>query len=379
MNQRSQPSIAIIGTGALACIFATRLSAVANIHVIGSWQDQINAINSNGITLHELDGSSQTVSVMASCHPQQAGLVSADYVIVLVKSFQTEAAIQRIKCCVKPETVVLTLQNGLGNIEKLQEGLPDHFISAGITMQGGNIKSIGNVIHAGNGQTVVDDAPQLVGLPELFNAAGVPTDTARQSGARSISEVLWRKLTINSAVNPLTALLGQTNGYLADNDAARALSEATAVETAQVARLEGAWPDPAASPADSRYASAAAVTKNAAAVTKNGAAVTENAVAVTANGAAVTANAAAITTSAASVTGPNRSSMLQDISRGSRTEIDSICGEVVRRAKLHGHPAPYNEAWWTLVRQAEKNTSGSGGRPLHLIEALVQLTANSNR
>lgn len=326
----SDKSIAIIGTGSLACLFAARLGDVANIHIIGSWQAQIDAINAHGITVHELNGTTCTVSAQASCFPQQTVSLEADYVIVLVKGYQTSTAIERIKCCLKPETIVLTLQNGLGNIEQLRDGLPNHFVSAGVTMQGGNIKSTANVVHAGNGLTIIDDSPQLAELIELFHAAQIPVETACQAGANSINEVLWRKLIINAAVNPLTALIGQPNGYLAENEAARTLSEATSIETAQIARLEDAW---------------AESSLNA---------------------------AAALTTDAARVTAVNRSSMLQDISRGNRTEIASICGEVVIRAQKHGHPTPYNQLWLSLVQQAEKN-DGTDGLPLYSIEELTRL------
>ncbi|OED35159.1 hypothetical protein AB833_31475 [Chromatiales bacterium (ex Bugula neritina AB1)] len=322
-------SVAIIGTGSLACIFAARLADVANVHLIGSWRQQIDAINRYGILLHELDATTSTVEARAICYPEQTVGLAADYVIVLVKSYQTLASIDRIKSCLKADTIVLTLQNGLGNIEQLRDGLPDQFISAGVTMQGGNIKRPGAVIHAGNGLTIIDDSPQLAELIELFIAANLPVETARQSGANSINEVLWRKLIINSAVNPLTALLRQPNGYLVENKAARGLSEATAIETANVARLEGAWP---AQELD---------------------------------------GAATLTTNAARVTGPNRSSMLQDISRGNRTEIASICGQVVTRAKRHGHKAPYNEKWWSLVQQAESKQIASTGLPLYTIDELV--------
>lgn len=331
----SRKSIAIIGTGSLACIFAARLNVVANVHIIGSWQDQIDAINKHGITVHELDGSIQTVFVPASCYPQPTGSFTADYVIVLVKSFQTSAVIDRVNRCVKPGSVILTLQNGLGNIEQLSTDLPSHYVSAGITMQGGNIKCPGSVVHAGNGQTVIDESPQLAELYGLFNSAKIPTQTARQAGAGSIDEALWRKLIINSAVNPLTALLGQPNGFLADNEAARSLSESTAIETAKIAQLEGAWPH------------------------------------------ASVEGAAESTTSAVKVTAPNRSSMLQDISRGSRTEIDSICGEVVKRAKHHGHTAPFNEMWQALIKKAENSDGGSSGRALFTVEDLVQLASGA--
>jgi len=337
MPDLSRKSIVIIGTGSLACIFAARLSAVARVQILGTWNAQVQAINERGITVHELDGSKTCVSTSASCFPHQTVPHLADYIIVLVKSFQTSDAIERIKTCLMTETTILTLQNGLGNIEKLKDGLTNHYIGAGVTMQGANLNGTASVVHAGNGMTIVDDTSQVNELAKLINAAGIPVQNPNQSGVTSINEALWRKLIINSAVNPLTALLGQPNGYLVENKDAKNLCQATSIETAQIASLEGAW-------SDSNFDSAAMLTTNA-----------------------------------ARVTAANRSSMLQDISRGNRTEIAAICGEVVKRAYNYGRKAPYNQLWLKLLQQAEKNKSGSSGQPLHTISELMQRTRNLNR
>lgn len=337
-----QKTVGIIGTGSLACIFAARLSKVANVKMIGSWQDQIESINRSGITILNLDGTRNSFAASAISHLQIPASFRADYVIVLVKSHQTPAAIERIRAVAKPQTVILTLQNGLGNIEQITAALPSHFTSAGITMQGGNITEPATVAHAGNGATVIDDLPQLSDLYELFNNAKIPTQYPHQAAASSMSEVIWRKLIINTAINPITALLGQRNGYLVEDKVARSLSHATAIETAQVAVAEGIWPSSSIR--------------------------------------AVEASAQKTALDAARITSNNRSSMLQDISRGNRTEIASICGEVVSRARTHGHPAPLNQLWLQLIQNEENNTTGSNAEIIYSVEELANLSSTkSNR
>jgi 2-dehydropantoate 2-reductase len=312
------PSIAVIGTGSLACIFAARLSAVANVQMIGSWRSQIDAINNTGLTVHEIDGSCNVVQVEALDSVDDNPAYKADFVIVLVKSFQTAQALERVKSVAGPHSCVLTLQNGLGNIEQIKRVVPDRYVTAGTTLQAANISDVANVRHAGNGVTVVDDVPRLKTLIRCLQQASIPVESPRLAGADSIAQVIWRKLIINSAVNPLTALLGRPNGFLADNAQARLLSEATAVETLQVAVHEQIWNSSA--DIDAQH----------------------------------------LVTEAARVTAENRSSMLQDISRGSRTEIEAMCGEVVAHASRHGQPAPLNQLWLKLIKEVEGKSFSAG-------------------
>lgn len=335
LKPHTTKSITIIGTGSLACLFTARLSQVARVQMIGSWQSQIKAINAQGITINELDGSVQTFPARAIEYPLQDNKpVTTDYVIVLVKSYQTSAVIERIKSYVNSGTLVLTLQNGLGNVETLTAKLPNCFVSGGITMQGANVKGLASIIHAGNGATIIDSDSRLTELMTLLNAAKLPTETARQSDF-TIEEILWRKLIINTAINPLTALLGQLNGYLAANETAIALCKATARETAEVGILDGVWPE------------------------------------------SKLAESELVCVDMARLSAPNRSSMLQDITRGNRTEIDSMCGQVVERAKKHDRTAPLNQLWLELIQQAEIIEGGTKGLPLYSIQELAKLADSS--
>jgi 2-dehydropantoate 2-reductase len=118
--------------------------------------------------------------------------------------------------------------------------------------------------------------------------------------------LMWGKLVINAAINPLTALLRVPNGKLLDSPSARAMMGALASETAQVAEAEKIqlpFSDPSAAAEE-----------------------------------------------VARKTAANHSSMLQDVLRGAPTEIDAICGAVVQAAQEHNIAAPANWACWKLVK-----------------------------
>lgn len=327
-----QPKIAIIGTGALASLFGARLSQAADVTLIGSWKAQIKALQQDGLSIHELTGKQHHYPLLARQYPHDLyDFTPADFAIVLVKSYQTGLAAQRIKSCLKPGGVVLSLQNGLGNLETLEAALPEFKVSYGITMQGANITRPGTVVHAGNGPSIIDVQPFLTPLFTLFKTVDFPMLTYEQYGATSISEVIWRKLIVNAAINPLTALLGKPNGFLATDPIGRQLCIATTIEAGRIAMLEGGWP-------------------------------TEKEGMIETLGIEV-----------ATATAPNRSSMLQDVSRGGRTEIDSICGEVVARAAKLGTAAPINATWLKLIKQVEKVDGGTQGKPQFTAQELRKL------
>ncbi len=332
LSQITNKHIAIIGTGALASLFAAKLSQVSNVSMVGTWQAQIDAINRNGITVFEQTGRSKNYQVSAV----HAGHLPhdtppADVAIVLVKSYQTAQAAERISAVLKPGGTVLSLQNGLGNEETLESALPDQQISCGITMQGGNIPALATVNHAGNGATVIDDQPFLEPVVELLKAAGIPVLSPKEHGVGTIDEAIWGKLILNAAINPLTALLGQPNGFLADDPTAERLCRATAREAAEVAILEEAWSKEKLKEAE------------------------DSAVRV------------------ARLTAPNRSSMLQDVSRGGRTEIESICGEIVKRGKKHGMATPINQKWLGLIQKVEQSGEGTAGESVYSTDKLREV------
>ncbi|NHZ71777.1 MAG: 2-dehydropantoate 2-reductase [Aquificales bacterium] len=306
--------IAIIGTGALASLFAARLSAVAELDtsvmtevvMVGSWPAQIEAVQANGLTLLEMNGRSSIHPIAITNKPHMVAPV--DVALVLVKSYQTQTAVSRIQPLLSPNGLVVTLQNGVGNVEILRAGLDTAAVTVGVTALGATMVKPGVVSHAGEGPVHLAPPPiphqYFLPLVELFQQAGFAAEVAEDGDS-----LVWGKLAINTGINPLTAVLNVPNGYLADHEDVCALMMAAAQETAVVAAAQAIqlpYPD-----------------------------------------------ASARVLAVAQATAPNRSSMLQDLDRGSRTEIDAICGAVVKIGREVGVETAVNRQLLSWIKTIE--------------------------
>ena len=299
-------NIAVIGVGAMGCLFGAYLARVARIVMVGRWPEQVAALQKEGLTLVGVDGSDSHNRLHASSDPADA--YPADVALILVKSSQTEGAARQARRALTAAGVALTLQNGLGNVERLATVLGSERAALGVTSQGATVLAPGRVQHAGHGSTHLARTPAtaetLAHLAALLNQAGLEsylTDNA--------DGLVWAKLAVNAGINPLTALLGVRNGYLAQSEQARGVMSRAAEEAAAVARAQGI---------DLPFTDAAG-----------------RALAV------------------ARATAANYSSMLQDVRRGVPTEIDSICGAIVEYGRRYKVATPVNERLYQLVKRLE--------------------------
>jgi 2-dehydropantoate 2-reductase len=154
---------------------------------------------------------------------------------------------------------------------------------------------------AGEGKIILGDHPGLDPLASLLRKAGFDVESVSDP-----SSVLWGKLVVSAAINPLTAILDVTNGALVERPSAHLLMAAAAREAASVAARRGIrlpYADPAAE--------AEAVARR---------------------------------------TAGNISSMLQDVRRGAPTEVEAICGAIVQAGEEANQPTPVNQALWMLVK-----------------------------
>lgn len=296
----------IVGTGALATLFAWRLRRASyNITLLGSWQTGVRTLRANGARLVDMHGREQAFSVRVVEDAKDC--LGAQYALVLVKSWQTPRAAGQLVRCLTEDGVAVTLQNGLGNYEALQEKLGSDRVALGITTAGATLLGPGLVKAGGEGPISIQSHVRLAPLEQALKTAGFQVELVADATA-----LVWGKLVINSAINPLTALLGVPNGELLNRPAARALMRALAEETAAVASAQHVklgLRDPVGLVED-----------------------------------------------VASRTASNYSSMLQDVRRGAPTEIDAICGAVTRLGRQHGIATPINGACWYLVQAMTQST-----------------------
>jgi len=307
--------IGIIGTGALASLLAGRLADVGGVNdvggvtdvvMIGSWPEQLDAIDASGLTLVEADGRSHTIHLTATDEPLL--LPPVDVALVLVKSYQTTTAVRRLRTLVNRDTLIVTLQNGLGNWEKLAEAYGAWRVVQGVTSLGATMVRPGVVRAAGDGPISLARAAANLFFDPLvasLRAAGLTVELVHD-----VQGSVWGKLAVNAAINPLTAVLRVRNGVLAEESVLRQVMMAAAQETAVVAQAQGIQ--------------------------------------------LTFADAAVRALQVAQATAQNHSSMLQDVRRGGQTEIEAICGAIIKAGQRFGVPTPVNAQlyYWVKIMEA---------------------------
>jgi 2-dehydropantoate 2-reductase len=290
-------SILVLGTGALGCWFAARLAhAGERVTVAGTWAEGLAAIARDGIRVQEPE---REFTARCAVARVTGPLPQVPVVLVLVKSHQTASIAPAAARAAAPDGRIVTLQNGVGNRELLQRHGGGERVRAGIVVAGVRLLAPA-VVSAWPATVTLGDPgdPALNDLAQALQRAGI---TVRR--VDDIEPELWKKLAVNCAINPLTALRGVPNGALLEQADTRALMTAAADEVAAVAAARGT----------------------------------------------PIADAAGAALEIARVTAGNRSSMLQDLERGARTEIDALSGAVVREGRRLGVAVPVNERLWRDV------------------------------
>ncbi len=273
-------------------------------------------IATSGVHVEE-DGAAWSVPVATALLDDTLG--PADVVLVLVKSPQTAAVAGAAAQALAADGLLVTLQNGLGNRETLEAAVradrPRAAVTIGVATLGATLVGPGRV-RAFPGQVTLGSAPPVAERVQAFAAllrhAGVATEVSPD-----IERLVWRKLAVNCAINPLSVLLGVPNGALAASPLGRDTLAGAAREVAAVAAARGL--DLGVDPAE-------------------------------------------LALDVARRTADNLSSMLQDVARGAPTEIDALCGAVVREGRRLGVPTPLNASLLQQVRHrdARRSLAGAG-------------------
>lgn len=301
--------VAILGAGAMGCLYGGTLAEAGHeVFLIDVWREHVEALNASGLEIEEPDRVRRIKDVRAVTHPSEAGV--ADLVIVFVKATLTESAMRDALGLVGERTMVLTLQNGLGNVEKLNAVAGAAHVVAGTTGHGSTLLGPGRIRHAGSGDTVIGEqdgtrSERIVALASAFEKAGIVTKISE-----NVMGLIWTKLIVNVGINALTAVTGLKNGQLVEHPETEDLMRAAIEEACAVAGAKGIRfevDDPLEH-----------------------------------------------TRSIAQRTGENRSSMLQDVLAKRRTEISVINGAVVEEGERLGVPVPVNTVLTKLIQVRER-------------------------
>jgi 2-dehydropantoate 2-reductase len=284
-----------------------------HVSLLGRETPHLAAIRSEGLRLEHLNGTIERVALDATSDP--AIVSAAELAIVLTKSGDSRAAMRAIRPHVTAELTVLTLQNGLGNVERIREALGSHArVLVGVTSQAARRLAPGAVVHTGEGPTIIGylaaaDAPVAAAIARVLAEAGLP--------AMSVADIerwVWRKLALNAAINGLTALGGFRNGCIAEDPGLLESAEIIAEEVASVARERGL------ELGSMRRAIA----------------------------------------ELARATAGNRSSMLQDLEAGRPTEVDAMHEAVLALAAEAGVAMPATRIVAALIRARERRAVSAG-------------------
>ncbi len=193
----------IVGAGAMGSLVGGLLAEGGNeVILYDIAQEQVNAINMCGLVIKQGDRC-RMVKIKSTSRINELG--TADLLIVLVKSYDTEKAIKEVKPCIDSQTLVLTLQNGEGNIEAITKVIPPKQVLAGVTSHGAMLLSPGLIQHNGGAQTFIgpvdkQDCSSAEVVAQLLDQAGIAARVCPD-----IKGMIWTKLIANAAINPLTA------------------------------------------------------------------------------------------------------------------------------------------------------------------------------
>ena len=296
--------VLIIGAGALGGLIGARLTeAGEDATLLEINQARAQLLNESGLMVGEAHKTERCVRIKVATSLD--GFAPADLILVAVKTYQTRAAIEGARSAIGPQTWVLSVQNGVGNVEVIAEYVNPERILTGITFH--SIQHTGpNRLRYRMGINPMQVAPfcgkvteELRQLERTFCNAGLATDVVE-----NVDHTVWQKLLHNAVVNPTSALTGLTcDEMLEDADLQQFMRE-VCNEIVTVMKARGVPVVDEEDPYRPVIASQRSL-------------------------------------------GKNRPSMWQDIVRGLPTEIDSINGGVVDEAKRLGLEAPLN---WGLVR-----------------------------
>lgn len=294
-------NIVVFGAGAIGSLFGGLLSKNNNVVLIGR-KKHVDTINKNGLTIERK--TNLNIKIQAEDNIKKISFIP-DLVILTTKSYDTKSAIAEVKKHINDETYILSLQNGLNNLEIINRYIDSKRTIGGVTTHGCVFPKPGFIRHTGYGDTIIgnlekndEKTKEIVGL---LNDSGIKTNLSND-----IARDIWIKGIVNSSINPITAFFECKNGYLLENAILENIVEKICYESTNTANALGM---------NLKLDYMVEMTKN---VINN--------------------------------TSENFSSMLQSIKQGKKTEIDSINRKIVEIGKGKKIDVSLNELLVYLIK-----------------------------
>jgi 2-dehydropantoate 2-reductase len=300
--------IAVMGAGAVGCYYGGMLARAGHAVTLIGRRQHVDAVRRGGLFM---DTQSFQAHVPVEASTEVEAVRGAKLVLFCVKSMDTESAATEIAPHLQPDALVLGLQNGVDNAERLKAVLP-HEVCPAVVYVATEMAGPGHVKHHGRGELVIAPTAASERLVALFTGAGVPVQISD-----NVAGALWAKLIVNCAYNALSAVSQLPYGRLVQVDGVDAVMRDVVRECLAVARGEGVTVPGDTWEAVERIAR----------------------------------------------TMPTQlSSTAQDLARGKRSEIDHLNGYVVRRGEALGIAAPANRALHALVKLLEERPAPAAAR-----------------
>lgn len=293
--------VAVLGAGAVGCFYGGMLARAGHRVTLIGRPSHVQAFEARGLRM-QTRTFDETLPVGAST--DASAVAGADLVLFAVKSPDTEAAGEQLREHLQPGALVLCLQNGVDNAERLRAVLPGVAVAAAVVYVATEMAGPGHLRHHGRGELVIEPSPASARVAQALIAAGVPTEVSD-----NVRGALWAKLILNCAYNALSAVGRIVYGELVQQPGVAAIMRDVVAECRAVAAADGVQLPGDVDLAVRRIAE----------------------------------------------TMPTQySSTAQDLMRGKPSEIDHLNGYVVQRGEALGVPTPANRVLWALVKLVER-------------------------
>src|SRR5258705_826828 len=222
--------IAVMGAGAVGCYYGFKLARGGHDVVLIGRPQHVEAIEREGLRL-ETQTFDEHVRVSAST--EGSAVQGAEFVLYCVKSTDTESGAAAIKPHLAPDALVLSLQNGVENADRLRAWLQQEVVAAAVYV-GTEMAGPGHVRHHGLGELIIEQSKISHDIARLLIAAGVPTEISD-----NVRGVLWAKLITNCAYNALSAITQLPYGRLVQGEGVTAVMRDLVDECVAVAKADG--------------------------------------------------------------------------------------------------------------------------------------------
>lgn len=301
--------IAVIGAGAMGSALGGALAKSGNdVTLVDVWRDAIDRINTSGLKIEDKAGHVECIAVKGTDRPAEIGRV--DLVLVFVKCYDTECAVRMALPVIGPNTTVLSLQNGWGNGPRIARIVGPEKLLLGVCYHSATVLGPGHVLHGGKGMSFIGESDgrmtgRLQQVADTFNQADIEVTVTP-----TVVKEIWSKLALNVCTLPTSATLRMFAAQLMQASEMQNLMRELLTEVVAVAQSQDIPLD-----FEERWLAITGLLKRLPPTIKG--------------------------------------SMLQDVEKRRRTEIDVINGAVVETGQNLKIPTPYNQAMVWMVKALE--------------------------